>query len=197
MDAELLIMDEKDFERIMSKFVQQEMYYAVREFLKACLIRIPVDTGFLRGSFQDILTFYRVKGISYSGRDYNPPKRYFHTPGFGIVKTPESGRQFVTKPTDVIQQTGPFSAAFEIDNMIKYFTENDQTAKVRGAPWYSVQAGIEAANKYLEGYAKRFPKIELLLTKYKVSVHDQSVTKTTDKPNLDAVLAQGELLIER
>ena len=54
LKADLWILKEGDLTEYVAEFRLFEMRRAVKAFLKACLAKIPVRTGFLRGSFSDL-----------------------------------------------------------------------------------------------------------------------------------------------
>lgn len=68
LTANVYTLDIKDFDKVKEAFMVSEMQKGVRAFLKACLARIPVRTGFLRGAFRQIINEFKVGG---SGADLN------------------------------------------------------------------------------------------------------------------------------
>jgi hypothetical protein len=68
LDATIKVVDEVAFDRVLKDFVEREMKRAVRAFLKACLARIPVQTGFLTGAFSEINKAFAVNYL----QDINP-----------------------------------------------------------------------------------------------------------------------------
>lgn len=62
MDATLYTLDDAAFKKFTKKWQEQVMRGGVRQFLRACLARIPKRTGFLRGAFSDIRREYGNKG---------------------------------------------------------------------------------------------------------------------------------------
>lgn len=72
MDANLLSLDADDFDEVADEFMQTVMRKAIRAFLKACTAKIPVRTGFMRGSFKDMQAFFGNVASGGSAPDLNP-----------------------------------------------------------------------------------------------------------------------------
>jgi hypothetical protein len=136
---------------------------AARAFLIAAAGRIPVRTGFLRGSLNNLADAAAPVTV--------PPiiptvtrREYYRHNGAGgrVLKTPESGRQFSTAPGDIfsrqkrdalgrkggniqkanIRATGIYT--FDFEDIIKYLDINDRR---RG--WNSWQTGANAFDAYI------------------------------------------------
>ncbi len=193
LEAKVKILKERDFERVMEAFIDTEMAAVVQAFLQAALVRIPVSTGFLRGSFGTLASYFNVKGIPFNGR--NAYKRLYQ-PG-SIIKSPSSGRPLVTKPQDVIQKRGKFGARIEIINLISYFEPNDTQNTVPGTPWNATEAGLEAANARLQTVLDRIPKIEQILSTVTIIANGKSVRKSTQDADVDTLISQMKLDISR
>lgn len=187
LKAELKILRQRDFQRVMEKFLDLELSGAVQAFLIACLDRIPVQTGFARGSFGDVARFFKVRATFYGS---NPRNLKYQ----GIIKSPESGRKFVTRPELVIKRTGDLSASINLENLIKYFLENDTGSKISSAPWGSIQAGADAANNYLETVVSRIPKLESILSTLVIAVNGENSSKSVRDSNAEVLLTQMKLL---
>jgi hypothetical protein len=54
LKADLITIDVPNMEGLLTKFMDKIMFRAIRVFLKACLAKIPVRTGFLRGAFRNL-----------------------------------------------------------------------------------------------------------------------------------------------
>lgn len=61
MRAEISYLDPKDLDTVINAFVRAEMIRAIRVFLRTCISRIPVRTGFLRGAFSNIAREFDFK----------------------------------------------------------------------------------------------------------------------------------------
>lgn len=196
--AELPELDRKIFKQVVDKFMQMEMVRAVKEFLKAALVRIPKRTGFLRGSFTDVVKYFNVEGTGagsggyYSGREF-----YYESPATKFLKTPVSGIKYVTDPKSVLRKTSS-GIVFEIDSNIRYFRINDFAAnsRVSGTPWNAIKDGYAAALNWLEGAPGRFPAIESILTKVEIRTTGTSTSSKRVTPDIESIIATRELLIQ-
>lgn len=196
MEAELATLDFNDFDKVVNAFIRQEMVKGVQEFLKACLVRIPQRTGFLRGSFKDIVDYFKVPGTGAGNSGYaTKPEYYYHTPGSRILKKPLYGTQFATPPAQVLRRT-PSGVVFTLDSEIKYFAANDFGSRVPGTPWNSLREGLAAMTNYLEGSVNRFPKIESLMGTMTIRTVGTSTSVTKTRPNVDGIIATRSLLLE-
>ena len=196
LEAELYRLDENVFRTVTEAFIKQEMTKAVKEFLLACLVRIPARTGFLKGSFTDVANFFNATGTG-AGSDGSTAKLEYYYLGKRnrILKTPRSGIKFATLPNQVLKRRGD-QIIFELESKISYFQANDLGPRVPGAPWNSVKEGLAAMTNYLEGSPSRFPRIDSLLTTITIRASGTSITKSSKDPDVGAILATRQLLIE-
>ena len=196
LDAELAILDSAVFDKVVEAFIRQEMTKAVKEFLKACLVRIPQRTGFLRGSFKDIVDFFKVSGTGAGNSGYaTKPEYYYHTPGNRLLKKPLYGTRFATPPGQVLKRTSQ-GVVFTIDSEIKYFAANDFSARIPSAPWHSLKEGLAAMTNYLEGAPNRFPKIEAIMGTMTIRTRGTGTSTSTSQPDVSAIMATRSLLLE-
>lgn len=70
LDADLLSLDAEDFDEVADAFMETVMRKAIKAFLKACTKKIPVRTGFMKGSFGGLQRYYGYGDTS--GADLNP-----------------------------------------------------------------------------------------------------------------------------
>lgn len=196
MSADVMTLQEDILDKVVEAFIRQEMTRAVKEFLRACVMRIPQRTGFLRGSFYDILRFFKVSGTGAGQSGYATKTEYYYpSRGTRIEKRPLYGTRFATPPDQVIQRSGS-KAVFNLDIDITYYSPNDFSARIPGAPWNSIKEGLSAMTNYLEGSPNRFPKIEALLTRMTIRARGTSVSTNVQTPNVSGIIATRELLIE-
>jgi hypothetical protein len=196
MEAELATFDPSDFDKVVTAFIRQEMTKAVQEFLKACLPKIPQRTGFLRGSFKDIVDYFKVPGTGAGNSGYSTkPEYYYHTPGSRILKKPLYGTRFATPPAQVLKRTSS-GVTFTIDSEIKYFAPNDFGSRVPGAPWGALKEGLAAMTNYLEGSSSRFPRIESIMGTMTIRTQGTSTSTSENHPDVDGVIATRTLLLE-
>jgi hypothetical protein len=71
LDALVYALDIDDFNKVVDAFINTEMQRGIRAFLKACLARIPVRTGFLKGAFREIIRKFSATGNT-TGAELNP-----------------------------------------------------------------------------------------------------------------------------
>jgi hypothetical protein len=166
--------------------IKRQIRQAARAFFKVASESVPVRTGFARGAFTNILeaiggsgaggsnpaaTFINaVALISQSrfttgrgrNRRYNAPTEYYTGSGGRVLKTPDSGKQFATDPTDIFEASeGYYSFNFNI--AITYFDINDFHANPRtpSSPWQAFQRGTEAYKEYMETEGlRKLPKVQ-------------------------------------
>lgn len=182
MKAEMYTLNRTDFELAVGEFMTIVMRRAVQEFLKACVARIPVRTGFARGSFGDLNQAFGVEDqVTSSGqREF-----YYHSQSERVLKTPTSGRRFVTGPGSVLTKTGE-GITFNLDNAIKYYP-----IVAKG----STEQGLQAMNQYLKEAINDFFSIQSLLTKTTIEVSPSgSQSSSTERPDLTMILSKRELM---
>ncbi len=137
--------------------LQQRLRRLMREaagiYYNNIILRMPVDTGFLAGSFDPI----KQAGTNATFTPHSPSNKY---PGiythFGQDRTPKNpstGKQYVT-PVDQIltEQTDAetyFLLVFFFSNAIRYYPINDIYG-VHGAPWRITEKAIRAATAFIE-----------------------------------------------
>lgn len=196
LTAELFELDINVFQTVTDAFIKQEMTKAVKGFLLAALLRIPARTGFLKGSFTAVAHSFDVRNTGAGTPGYSTIDEYYYVSKRNrILKTPRAGIQFVTNPGDVLRKQGN-QIIFELDNKISYFQANDIGNGVPSAPWNSLKEGYAVMVSYLEGSTNRFPKIDSLLTKLTIRASGHSITTDKQVPDVGAILATRELLIE-
>lgn len=189
MKAELFKLDTAIFRTVLEAFIQQEMTRAVREFLRAALARIPVRTGFMRGSFTELVDFFKAGVNTTSGGNF----REFYYPD-RILKSPRAGVKFVTPPQQVLRRVGN-QVIFTLDNKIRYYQINDLGNKIPSAPWESSKEGLAAMANWLEGAANRFPDISEIVTRIFITASSSGISYSERNPDITALLATRELNI--
>jgi hypothetical protein len=152
-------LDRERFIRDYNSAATQAIIKAARKFLLAAVPRIPVFTGFARGSLgtlEDVVG--RVQGNRISSKLKGVTKEvkrkrnyYYYPPGASrVVRTNISGRQFSTPPDQIISSgrltkatpnQGRLLFNFKVD--ITYFDLLDQQ-------WGAFQAGREAFDTELK-----------------------------------------------
>lgn len=62
--AKIAVLEPDDLSKIVKAFVRTEMTRGIKAFLKACLARIPIRTGFLRGAFQGLIRQFNLQSVA-------------------------------------------------------------------------------------------------------------------------------------
>ncbi len=162
-----------EFSDAFKKAIQLEMRNGAREFLKAALPRVPVRTGFARGT---LLNLADAIGISAASNPTNFKKKLAKRPrqskpvnGIieyyeGVLKTPEAARGFSTPIGRVFTNNGK-AFSFNYDNTVLYYEINDEKLL-----WRSFEIGSEAFINYLERVGlQRLPAITEYILRKKLS----------------------------
>lgn len=154
---------ELDKERYLSDFreaIDKAMIKAARKFLLAAVPRIPIWTGMARGAMANLED---IAGQVYGGRikgtrrgrvlvkNYRRPTNWYYYPPDGprVLRTTQAGRQFATKPKDILNQgrltkaTAGSRVIFKYQVDITYFDRLDPG-------WGAFEAGREAFNAELK-----------------------------------------------
>lgn len=165
------VIDEKAYLAAIDNYIKDTMKEVARAFLLAAVARVPVYTGFSRGSFrnlEDIVGSVRMEAGSLrirnkSGKGANKPttgsggnKQYYYPEdGQRVLKNMQTGRQFSTQPSAILVKKGPYRYAFNFGISIKYFNYLDPNI------WKALQAGEQAAELKMKELLseKAFPEI--------------------------------------
>lgn len=172
-------VNQRAFTKALKEACREAMKQAAREFLLAAVPRIPVFTGFARGSLgnlEDIVGRIRENGEgrlffnrNQGGRTtpyYHRKERYYYYPGDGrkIERNTVSGRQFATPTGSILtvaEDSKVFYFKFSVD--IKYFTRLDK------ARWHAFETGeIAFAQTLKTQFDKLKPKVKDYLVESKV-----------------------------
>jgi hypothetical protein len=181
--ATLDYIDLLKWKDLVTKFMQALLKKAAGEFLLDAVPRIPIWTGHARSAFKNLED---VAGKIVAASDYSSGIRlrkdrkggrqvkilrneYYYPPSGGRVrKTTQSGREFATKPEDIIDVKGiklasgraAFYFKFEID--ITYFNLLDRDR------WHSFEVGTKIFEDYVKAHINDIPGIENALVRRKV-----------------------------
>jgi hypothetical protein len=171
-----------EFSDAFKKAIQLEMRNGAKEFVKAALIRVPVRTGFARGTLLNLgdaigyagatnkpafarkLDKRRLKVVNVS---VNGAEEYYQ----GVPKTPENARQFSTPLNKVFTNNGR-TFSFNYEQTVLYYEINDASSNryTPSAPWRSFEFGSAAFIDYLERVGlQRLPAITEYIVKKRIS----------------------------
>jgi hypothetical protein len=168
--------DQGKYKQAVNEAVRKCFMKGGQKFLLASIPKVPQWTGMARGAFRNaedlfgkvtndaqsggvrIRTTQNKTAGSKAGRGGGDAIRakfrrgYFYKPpgGAKIERTPQAGRQFATKTTDILEVSGAALASgntsyyfrFEID--ISYFDKFDREK------WNSFKAGQDALEEYVK-----------------------------------------------
>jgi hypothetical protein len=172
-EAEVIRLDHKAFSKTAIETLEVQMRNAAREFLRAAIPRVPIDTGMAVGSFLNIGRFLRVavpRGPGpYSRKhpNWKKPQTYTHFDGTKMPKTPESGASLSTQPEDAFQRNGG-EVSFDFRSEVYHYILND-VGIVHG-PWQSFSHGRAAFERYTrEILPTKLPKVYEFIVKNTIS----------------------------
>lgn len=158
--ASLPQLDRDRYLTDLKKSIEQAFIKAARKFLLAAVPLIPQWTGFSRGALGNLEDIAgRVQGGRIDGRRGGDrkarslqPRTWYYYPSKGsrVVRNNVNGRQFATKPAEILS-TGNLTKAststrmlFKFSVNIKYFDYLDKTK------WGAFKAGTAAFNAELK-----------------------------------------------
>ena len=135
------VFDAPAYIRALDFAISDQMVESSRAFLRAALVRVPVDSGMSRGSFlnlgrvinQAVPIRPRRTGLTY----YGPPR---------LPKTPASGALLSSKEEDLFVSDGR-THSFNFSSLVKQFLLHDPT-------WGATQAGLSA---FIADFNKNLP----------------------------------------
>lgn len=171
-----------EFSEAFKAAIKLEMRNGAKEFVKAALIRVPVRTGFARGT---LLNLADAIGLSASASPVafkrRLDKRRLNTINVplngqleyyeGVPKTPENARQFSTPLNKVFTNNGR-TFNFNYEMTVLYYEINDVNSNryTPSAPWRSFEFGSAAFIDYLERVGlKRLPAITEYIVKKRLT----------------------------
>lgn len=140
--------------------LRRMMRQAAAIYYTNIMFTLPVDTGFLAGSFASIKT---ASGAVANPQSPNPQRRRQFYTHFGDRKTEKNlltGTIYTTKPEDILteisDQESRLLYVFLFNNEIRYYPINDVHG-VRGrAPWRITEGAIRVALAFIN---TNLPKI--------------------------------------
>lgn len=158
----------KAFGQALGGYIGQAMRAAARAFLIAISTRIPQRTGFLRGAFgnlEDIVGQVPRRGVAWRKNEYYYERRvgrFGLKKGVrrgGILKTPNSGRQFATQSENLIFNVSGMQFSFNYNVNISYYAPNDV---IHG--WLSWLTATTVFKNTLINELTRYPRLLSYLT---------------------------------
>ncbi len=144
--------DTVKFNKTLRERLNVQVRNAAREFVRAAIVNIPVDTGEARGTFLPLGRFLNI-AVPING-DPEPDKN--PTTGAGPDK-----QLLFTFPSN------QYGVYFQIDWQLFHFWFNEffETRSNHYKPWDSIEAGREAFLEYMRTVAPlRLPKLKDFIT---------------------------------
>lgn len=144
--------DSKKFNRALLASLSTQARQAARAFVRAAVVRVPVDTGQARGTFLPLGRFLRIS-VPIGGAQTKPNK----SPATGSMGDRQMLFRFET------QERGVF---FEIEPQLFYYWWNDFFAHnypggQLPTPWQSLEEGKKAFVTYMKTIAPtKLPKLK-------------------------------------
>lgn len=188
--VDVLKFESKRYTAAMHAAIDKRMKMAALAFVRAAIVRIPVDTGMAAGSFLHLGRYLGRIGLasgdfvksyidgnrrSGTGQFYGPPaskgnpetKNEFTTGRLGLVPRPAS-QSFVKKGN---------RHQFEFDIRVFYITLNDLVGSKGTGPWGAFEAGRIAFLVTMRNLKKDFPAIQAFMTKTTISLGRSGLTR--------------------
>lgn len=166
-------LKEKALKSIREK-VRTQIRQAARAFLRAAMIRVPVQSGMAKGSFIPLATLLKV------ALPINPtirrPAKYLG----GDLKSPELGASLATNPNEIFVEAGD-TFTFNYSNDVYHYLLNELTnGGSKTAPWLSFETGEAAFDEYIEkNFEDKLPNLLNFMKITTIKSGPNGITKTT------------------
>ncbi len=156
-ECTLFVLDDKRVARSINEFQIREMYGAMRAFLKACVPKIPVRTGFLRSAFKPMRQFF---GGGQEGADLNPSLAALFNLDPKTAKEHIEHMQNTNSKGGKLNEAGKAARRRILDQEIRKGLLRMRRRKVKGLPkdtrhveWYYTQIGKKPAVRVVKNQA--------------------------------------------
>jgi hypothetical protein len=173
VDMPVIIFKQREFTRALREEVQTQMRQAAREFLRAVINRVPIDTGEARGTLLPLGRFLRVSvpiDVLNAKANKNPDTGEINAPLLFDFETTGKGEYFTV-------QMQLFHFWWN-----DFFTHNYENPQI-DPPWHSIEDGVKAFMDYIktDGY-KRLPRLKEFLFVSRIKVDGGSVFTLPERP---------------
>jgi hypothetical protein len=149
------IIDTDTFAVELRRSLRRLLTQAAGIYYNTIIADMPVDTGFLAGSFANLRN---VTGASASPRGPKPQKYqkfYVHTDGSRTAKSTTTGIPFTSELGSILTEVSDgktkLLVIFEFDNAIQYYPINDIFGSPKRPPWGLTEKATRAALNYING----------------------------------------------
>lgn len=162
---------------------------AARAFIRAAVLKVPVDSGMARGSYLNIGRFLRVQiPISPKSPRSANSRKYL---GTNVTKSPTVGAALSVTPEQAFQQQGGITV-FNFNTRVFHYNLNEffPLRSNRGVPWRSLDAGQLAFFEFLNAnLLKRIPQFNQFLTTTTININrDGNITSNVTRPREQAII---------
>lgn len=186
--VDVLKFDSRGYTKAFHLSIERQMKAAARAFVRAAVLRIPVDTGMAAGSFLHLGRYLKRIGIPGSSvQGYinanrkSPTGKYTYSPG--SPKRPIPKNEFTpgkygltTEPAAAFQRKGN-QHVFEFKSQVFHLTLNDLFGTHGQAPWGAFEAGRLEFLATIKKLVTKVPKVKEHMTKTTITL-GQSGLKT-------------------
>jgi hypothetical protein len=145
-----------DYDKYVSELqrgLRRLMREAAAVYYNNLIARIPVDTGFLAGSFDAIKKASGASGSPAPALRQIKGQFYTHFGGHKVAKNTTSGIPFATSPENVLTEItdGKFKykLVFYFKNDIRYYPINDLYGANGRTPWRFTEKAVRATLAYI------------------------------------------------
>ncbi len=160
IEVSLLQFDVAKFTEKLKEVIRQRMRVAARAFVRAALLRVPVQSGMARGSFLNIGRLLRVAipiSPTHTGE-------FSYEYGGKQLKTAELGASLATPAEQMFTENGQ-SFSFKFEPGVIHYAINEFYGRIPNAPWLSLEQGRAAFLEEMGNLPKFVPKIKDYLIK--------------------------------
>lgn len=187
--ADLLKFDSKAYTADLHAAINRQMRLAALAFVRAALLRIPVDTGMAAGSFLHLGRYFRRIGLSDPGvEEYinanrkSPTGKYYHKPGSAGNPIPKdeftSGSYgLVDRPASLAFARKKNKHIFNFESKVFHLTLND-LGLVPGSGWGAFEAGRSAFLAEMRNLRSAIPSIKGHVTKSTITLGRSGLSRT-------------------
>ncbi len=186
--ADLLKFDSKGYSKDLHAAISLQMKRAALAFVRAALLRIPVDTGMAAGSFLHLGRYLKRIGLDDAGvqayvnaNRKSPTGKYYHRPGkkgAPIDKDEYTPGNYglVPRPASLSFQKKRNQHLFNFESKVFHLTLND--LGLAGEGWGAFEAGRSAFLAEMRNLRSAIPSIKGHVTKSTITLGRSGLTRT-------------------
>ena len=179
--VDVLKFDARTYSKAFHASIDRQMKSAARAFVRAAVLRIPVDTGMAAGSFLNLGRYLKRIGLPGGGvqgyvslNRQSPTGKYYHKPGRAERPIPKDeftpgNYGLSTDPVAAFQRKG-HQHLFEFKSEVFHLTLNDLFGTHGRAPWGAFEAGQQAFLATVRTLVTKVPDVKEHMTKTTVTL---------------------------